>query len=170
MTDRVRMVNSRGTLESLRHIGITLEEGITELVDNAVTLGDQHSTDLFPERGTRQATLLVADNGVGFPKPFREARWSTPFSTSCDSVGKSHITAAPSPSESTALACPKRPLGCRFVPKSPPRWTVGVAHLVYDLEQLRADRGYLPPEVKEGPNTYHLLNRFTTRLRAPSFA
>ena len=124
MTDRVRMVNSRGTLESLRHIGITLEEGITELVDNAVDAGaTEIQLTFFPERGTRQATLLVADNGVGIPEAVPGSEVVNTVQHVCIRWKIPHH-GRPIPIGSTALDCPKRPQACRFAPASPPRWRV----------------------------------------------
>ena len=69
MTEPVRMVNSRGTLESLRHIGITLEEGITELVDNAVDAGANNiGISLHTGGISGERTLVIADDGVGIPE------------------------------------------------------------------------------------------------------
>ena len=73
METRVKMVNSRGALESLRHIGITLEEGITELVDNSIDAGSQTIAICFNELEDGQVRMIIADDGVGIPESFSDS-------------------------------------------------------------------------------------------------
>ena len=73
MENRVKMVNSRGALESLRHIGITLEEGITELVDNSIDAGSQTIAICFHELEDGQVRMIIADDGVGIPESFSDS-------------------------------------------------------------------------------------------------
>lgn len=162
MTDRVRMVNSRGTLESLRHIGITLEEGITELVDNAVDAGaTEIQLTFFPERGTRQATLLVADNGVGIPEAVPGGKVVNTVQHVLRFGGKIPHHGRPIPIGKYGFGLSQTAAGLSLRTEVSSKVEGGEWRTcVYDLEQLRADRGYLPPEVREGPNTYHLLKQF----------
>ena len=162
MTERVRMVNSRGTLESLRHIGITLEEGITELVDNAVDAGATNiQLTFFPERGTRQATLLVADNGVGIPEAVPGSEVANTVQHVLRFGGKIPHHGRPIPIGKYGFGLSQTAAGLSLRTEVSSKVEGGQWRTcVYDLEQLRADRGYLPPEVKEGPNTYHLLSQF----------
>ena len=162
MTERVRMVNSRGTLESLRHIGITLEEGITELVDNAVDAGaTEIQLTFFPERGTRQATLLVADNGVGIPEAVPGSEVVNTVQHVLRFGGKIPHHGRPIPIGKYGFGLSQTAAGLSLRTEVSSKVDGGEWRTcVYDLEQLRADRGYLPPEVKEGPNTYHLLKQF----------
>lgn len=162
MTERVRMVNSRGTLESLRHIGITLEEGITELVDNAVDAGaTEIQLTFFPERGTRQATLLVADNGVGIPEAVPGSEVANTVQHVLRFGGKIPHHGRPIPIGKYGFGLSQTAAGLSLRTEVSSKVDGGEWRTcVYDLEQLRADRGYLPPEVKEGPNTDHLLKHF----------
>lgn len=162
MTERVRMVNSRGTLESLRHIGITLEEGITELVDNAVDAGaDLIRITFFPERQTRQAVMLMFDNGVGIPEAIPGSDVTETVQHVLRFGGKipHHGRAIPIGRYGFGLSQTGAGLSSRTEVSSKVlggQWRT----CVYDLEQLRADRGYLPPETREGPNTRFLLNEY----------
>jgi hypothetical protein len=162
MTDRVRMVNSRGTLESLRHIGITLEEGITELVDNAVDAGATNiQLVFFPEKGTQQPTLLVADDGVGIPEAVPGSEVVNTVQHVLRFGGKIPHHGRPIPIGKYGFGLSQTAAGLSLRTEVSSKVNGGEWRTcVYDLEQLRADRGYLPPEVKEGPNTYHLFNRF----------
>lgn len=162
MTERVRMVNSRGTLESLRHIGITLEEGITELVDNAVDAGaTEIQLTFFPELETRQATLLVADNGVGIPEAVPGSEVVNTVQHVLRFGGKIPHHGRPIPIGKYGFGLSQTAAGLSLRTEVSSKVEGGEWRTcVYDLEQLRADQGYLPPEVNEGPNTYHLLKHF----------
>jgi hypothetical protein len=162
MTEPVRMVNSRGTLESLRHIGITLEEGITELVDNAVDAGANnigislHTGGISDER-----TLVIADDGVGIPESIPGKDLTSTVQHVLRFGGKipHHGRAIPIGKYGFGLSQTAAGLSLRTDVSSKVeygQWRT----CFYDLEQLRTTRGYLPPEQSQGPNTTLVHERY----------
>ena len=66
-TRDVRIVNALGTLQSMRRFGVSFEEGLGELVDNAVDAGARNiAIRVAYEEGS--LLLVVADDGIGIPE------------------------------------------------------------------------------------------------------
>ena len=64
---QVRMINSVGTLRSMRRFGVTFQDGLGELIDNAVDAGARHiAIRVAYEDGF--LTMVLADDGVGIPE------------------------------------------------------------------------------------------------------
>ena len=162
MTEPVRMVNSRGTLESLRHIGITLEEGITELVDNAVDAGANNiGISLHTGGISGERTLVIADDGVGIPESIPGKDLTSTVQHVLRFGGKipHHGRAIPIGKYGFGLSQTAAGLSLRTDVSSKVeggKWRT----CSYDLEQLRTTRGYLPPEQSQGPNTTLVHERY----------
>jgi hypothetical protein len=162
MSEPVRMVNSRGTLESLRHIGITLEEGITELVDNAVDAGANHiSIILHTGQISGVRTLVVADDGVGIPESIPGKGITNTVQHVLRFGGKipHHARAIPIGKYGFGLSQTAAGLSLRTDVSSKVeggQWR----SCSYDLEQLRRDRGYLAAETNEEPHMSYLHERY----------
>ena len=72
MERQERIVNSVGALKSIRNLGITMEEGIAELVDNSV---DASSTKIHIHISSKENgnfSICIADDGVGIPERIPE--------------------------------------------------------------------------------------------------
>ena len=62
-----RMVNSAMALESMRDLGITLQQALTEMADNAIDAGCQHLAFHLDVRENGHLRIVVADDGIGVP-------------------------------------------------------------------------------------------------------
>ena len=68
MERQERIVNSVGALKSIRNLGITMEEGIAELVDNSVDASSTRIHIHISKKDTGNFTISIADDGVGIPE------------------------------------------------------------------------------------------------------
>ena len=64
---RQRIVNSKGALDSMRNLGITLVEGVTELVDNSID-ASASNIHVHIHKVGEHLRIIVADDGVGIPE------------------------------------------------------------------------------------------------------
>ena len=62
-----RMVNSAMALESMRDLGITLQQALTEMADNAIDAGCRHLAFHLDVRENGNLRIVVADDGIGVP-------------------------------------------------------------------------------------------------------
>ena len=60
---RQRIVNSKGALDSMRNLGITLVEGVTELVDNSID-ASASNIHVHIHKVGEHLRIIVADDGV----------------------------------------------------------------------------------------------------------
>ena len=65
---RVKFVNSVSTLKSAKSLGITVVQGVNELVDNAVDAGAQSIAIQVIDLGDGRTRVIVADDGCGIPE------------------------------------------------------------------------------------------------------
>ena len=68
MTREVRMINSARSLESMRDLGIDLETGLKELVDNSI---DASATEIrlhISKSENGNLRVIVSDDGAGIPE------------------------------------------------------------------------------------------------------
>ena len=62
-----RMVNSAMALESMRDLGITLQQGLTEMADNAIDAGCRRLAIHLDAHENGHLRIIVADDGIGVP-------------------------------------------------------------------------------------------------------
>jgi hypothetical protein len=74
MSREVRMINSARSLDSMRNLGIDLEMGLMELIDNSIDASAENIRMHIGKSSQGNLMIIVADDGVGIPEesPGRE--------------------------------------------------------------------------------------------------
>ena len=153
MENRVKMVNSRGALESLRHIGITLEEGITELVDNSIDAGSQTIVICFHELEDGQVRMIIADDGVGIPESFSDSSVTQTVQHVLRFGGKIPHKGRAIPIGKYGFGLSQTAAGLSSVTTVSSKVNNGTWRTcVYDLVRLRKEKAFLPAETTDSPD------------------
>ncbi len=74
MSREVRMINSARSLDSMRNLGIDLDMGLMELIDNSIDASAENIRLHIGKSSQGNLMIIVADDGVGIPEvsPGRE--------------------------------------------------------------------------------------------------